>query len=571
MSSITPPSFVDDGSSFEKRIPRGLHPAQVSKWLHSSGSDTTSVYTGSYIDDGADMIVPSRHAPGFGPINPKFYKQRKRRENEEKGAWNEDIQKAVVGDIGRSLEKMRGIGGVEVKKAGGGERRVKEEKKITVTVPLPQRWGTFVIKADDGRVIVVDEDGEFDSGPRVKEQEAEKKWIKAPSTTDLPPPPSPSSKHASEKRDRGKKDKKTHRHISQSIKSLTPIPESEYEDGYLPSGGEDLMSPTGFFMTGGASGWLSPDAASIASPAKSNASSKRSSNSPIRSPPGSWPSPPHSPTKAFSISDKSASTVSSVQSWGKKSHRSGKSYRSSRHDDDNVSMKTFPTYKPAAVEDAPDTSSDQAFVLEDCGWGGHNKSSEHNWNGSNKSSQKSPRHDTRAADIHDPWALNTHHDAPRVIQNWVCDRVKTVSEASSHKSRSRSHTSRNRSHVSTEVSWDGYEKPKAMSEVSVAGTESERSWPHSQISSRHSRRSKASDHGSHRSSTRRSQAGWEGSEQSWGGSHKANVDGRGGDSDSGSRVGGGEYDEDNEAGFNESWGGIKVRVMSRRESVVEWE
>jgi hypothetical protein len=48
-------------------------------------------------------------------------------------------------------------------------------------------------------------------------------------------------------------------------------------------------------------------------------------------------------------------------------------------------------------------------------------------------------------------------------------------------------------------------------------------------------------------------------------------DGRGGDSDSGSRVGGGEYDEDNEAGFNESWGGIKVRVMSRRESVVEWE
>jgi hypothetical protein len=597
MSSITPPSFVDDGSSFEKRMAHGLHPTQISKWLHSSGSDTTSVYTGSYIDDGADMLVPPRHAPGFGPINPKFYKQRKKREDGERGIWNDDIRKAVVGDIGRSLEKMRGIGGVEVKRVDRGEGKVKEKekRKDTVTVPLPQKWGTIVIKDDDGRVIVVDEDGEFDSGPRVKEPEetpVESKWIKALSTIDLPPLSSPLARHASEKRDHGKRSTRKHKHIQQPVKPLTSIPESEYEDGYQPSGGEDLMSPTGFFMTGGASGWPSPEPTSIVSPAKSRSSRKQPPSikenlkSPVRSPPGSWPSPPQSPTKSSSISDESMNTGCSVQSWGKKSHRSGKSHKSSRDEGNNGSTKTCSTYKPATVEDAPETSSDQASVLKNGewggsqkeslgGWGGSNKASEHNWNGSTDSSHKSSRHSTNVADFHDTWAPSDHHLAPSVIQNWVGDRVKTVSEASSHESRSLSHQRRNHSRAPSETGWDGYEKPKTMSEVSVVGTESEQNWPGSRTSSRHSRWSKALDHRSHRSSRHGSQARWEGSERERGGSQEANIDGWRGKSDSGSRMGGegyaNGYDENNETYLNEDWGGVKVRVGSRRGSVVGWE
>jgi hypothetical protein len=542
MSSITPPSFVDDGSSFEKRIPHGLHPAHISNWIHSSGSETTSAYTGSYIDDGADMVVPSRPAPGFGPINPKFYKQRKRHENEERGVWNDDIQKAVAGDIGRSLERMRGIGGVEVKRADRGERQVKDKKKDTVTIPLPPKWGTIVIKADDGRVIVVDEDGEFDSGPKVQEPEKpETKWIKAPSTIDLPPPPPP-------KRDRTKKKRK---HILEPIKSLTPIPESEYEDIHEPDASEDIMSPTGFFMTGGASGWPSPVPSSIASPRKSSKRSSSLKKSPAVSVPGSWPSPPNSPTKY------SDTSTSSEQSWGEKSRRSGKSHKSSRHEGDDVSTKTYSTYKPPVVEDALDSSSDRAPVFEDGGWGvglkgsvdewvGSQKGSADGWGGSQKGSvggwggsTKSSKHSATPTAIPDPIPTA----APTAIQNWVADRAKTVSEASSHKSRSRSHRSR----APSESSWDGFEVPKTMSEVSVAGTESERNWSGSQAS----RRTKGSEHRSHRSSRRGSQAGWGGNEQDWGGKSES----------------GNGYDEDNSTYLNDNWSGVKVRVRSRRGSV----
>jgi hypothetical protein len=563
MSSITPASFVDDGSSFEKRI---LHPSHNSKWLNSSSSDTTSAYTGSYIDDGADMLLPSRRAPGFGPINPKFYKQRKRKENEN-GAWNDDIQKAVAGDIGQSLEKMRGIGELEVK------RPTKEKidkhgkrKKNTVTIPLPRKWGTFVIKADDGRVIVVDEDGEFDSGPQVQQQPT--KWIKAP--TMISPPPSSTTE-----RSRGHKDKK---HL-EPIKSLISIPESEYEDGYISLGGEDVMSPTGFFTTGGANGWPSRSA----SPVKSRRSSRHSLPvriaSPIRSLPGSWPSPPQSPIKSANVSEKS---TSSVETWGEKksssSSKSKKSHRWSRKDDDVLSTKTYSTYKPATVEDASDTSSEDASLVKEgwrgsqksnpCGWGGSRKGSEaswggdkkdseHNWDGSNKSSHKSSRLPTNP----NTWAIEPpvdHHPAPSVIQNWVGDRVNTVSEASTHKARSHRHRSRSHSRALSEATWDGYELPKSMSDVSVAGTNSERSMPGSRrASTRRSHRSNQTDH-------------WGGSERDWGGSQKTNVDGRRGDrtdSESGgkSRYSNG-YNEDDGTYLNNSWSGVKVRVRSRRGS-----
>jgi hypothetical protein len=532
MSSITPPSFVDDGSSFEKRVPHDLHPAHISNWIRSSGSDTTSAYTGSYIDDGADMLVPSRRAPGFGPINPKFYKQRKRREN-VKGAWNDDIQKAVAGDIGRSLEKMRGIGGMEVKRTHGGEARVEDKKKDTVTIPLPPKWGTIVIKANDGRVIVVDENGEFDSGPTGQEQvDAEVKWVKAPSTIDLPPPPPAPT------RDPRTKDKKKHK----PVKSLTPIPESdEYEDIYDPSGGEDPMSPTGFSMTGGASGWPSPVPTSIHSPRKSSKRSVSVKKSPARSLPGSWPSPPHSPNKY------SDTSTSSKLSWGKKSsHNGGKSRRSSIHDEDNMSTKTYSTYKPPVVGDAPDTSSDRILLAKDGEWGESQKGSVGEWGGSTKSS----KHSANLAAIPDPYPVT----APTAIQNWV---AKTVSETSSRKSRSRTH----RSCAPSESSWDGFEKAKSMSEISVAGTEGERDWGDSQPS----RRSKGSEHRSHGSSRRGCQVGWGGSEQDWGASQTANVDGWDGKSEGGGGYANG-YGEDNSTFLNDNWSGVKVRVRSTRGS-----
>jgi hypothetical protein len=543
MSSITPPSFVDDGSSFEKRIHHGLHPAHISNWIRSFDSDTTSAYTGSYIDDGADMLVPSRRAPGFGPIDPKFYKQRKRRENEERGAWNDDVQKAVAGDIGRSLEKMRGIGGVEVKRTHGGEARVKDKKKDTVTIPLPPKWGTIVIKANDGRVVVVDEDGEFDSGPTGQEQvDAEVKWVKAPSTIDLPPPP------PAPKRDTRTKEKKKHN----PVKSLTPIQESdEYEDIYDPSGGEDPMSPTGFFMTGGASGWPSPVPSCIASPRNSGKQSSSVKKSPVRSLPGSWPSPPHSPTKY------SDTSTSSEVSWGKKSsHNGGKSRRSSRHDGDNMSTKTYSTYKPPVVEDAPDTSSDRILLAKDGECGRIQKGSVEEWGDGQKGgvgwggSTKSSKHSATPAFIPDPFPTT----APTAIQNWV---AKTVSETSSRKSRSRTHRSR----APSESSWDGFEKAKSMSEISVAGTEGERDWGDSQPS----RKSKGSEHRSHGSSRRGCQVGWGGSEQDWGASQTANVEVWDGKSEGGGGYANG-YGEDNSTYLNDNWSGVKVRVRSTRGS-----
>jgi hypothetical protein len=557
MSSITPASFVDDGSSFSKRMPRKPHTAHISAWLNSTGSETTSAYTGSYIDDGADMLLPSKQASGFGPINPKFYKQRKRRDDESCGPWNEDIQKAVVGDITQSLEKMRGIGGIEVKKAyeNSGERQDKERKKDTITIPLPPRWGTFIIKADDGRVIVVEEHGEFDSGPKAEKEESGNKWVKAPTTISLPLSTPYSSEQECDKRPH--KGKKKHKNVPEPIKMLTTILESEYEeDGDQASVGEDLMSPTDFVMTGGAGGWPSRHTSPVRSLIELGHSSRHSARksltkekleSPVRSLPGSWPSPLQSPTKSvISVSDRSTSTGNSVQSWGKQSSRHSRGckefHKYSRHDGDNVSMRTHSTYKPPAVEDAPDTSSENASALKAGAWDKSHKSNSGDWGGSKigskhgSSSKKGSEKSWKAAneetwETEQPDSENNH--ASSIVQNWVSDRIKTTSDASTHKSRSRQHRnhngSRSKSHVSSEASWDGYEKPKTMSEVSVAGTESERSLTDSQTSSRHSRRSAASEHRSHRSSRHESEVNWGGSEQSWGQSQKANCDGWGGD------------------------------------------
>jgi hypothetical protein len=488
---------------------------------NSFESDTSTAYTGSFIDDGADMLPPPRAAPGFGRVDPRFYQQRKRRDEENRRVWNDDIQKAVAGDIRRSLDQMRSIGVMEVKRPHGRGKREKD----TVTVPLPPWWGTFVIKADHGRIIVIDEDGEFDSGP-LQQQEL-KKWVKAPTTIELP---SLHSVLPSEKK--GRKDNENYRHQLDPSKAITIISESEHENIHQPSISGHPMSPTGFSMTGGASGWLSGTVSTIGSPIKSKRSSRHSfisspgkdkSRSPSRSPPESWPSPPLLLKKA----DSTVST-SPVQSWvEEESCCSHKITKSSRNDVDNTSNKTYSIYKPAAVEDAPDTSSENNSMLQAkacnysqkdsaSSWGGSNRVDEHSCIDSRQGSRKILPHSGK------PRANVNAHGAS--VQNWVSDHVKTVSEASTQ-SRSIRDRSQTIFRAPSEISWDGYEIPKTMSEVSIAGTGSERSWSHSQTSSRHSqdRRSKGSSFQGHKSSTRGSRTGWQDSEHSWRGNQKAIV------------------------------------------------
>ncbi|OAL00074.1 hypothetical protein IQ06DRAFT_377911 [Phaeosphaeriaceae sp. SRC1lsM3a] len=563
MSSITPPSFIDDGTAFPNRRP----PSNIAKWLattSSPSSDTasTSTYTGSYVDDGADMLLPSQHRPGFGAIDARFYKQRKRRDGETCRAWNEDIQRAVAGDIGRSLEGLRGVGGVDIRPANGAEGERRGGRKDTVTVPLPRRWGTIVIKDESGRVIVVDEEGEFDSRSMMEDGNKEGgKWIKAASTISGP---------SVEGQDRVRKEKRKKENIPEPANVLQPILESEYEDVPGDDTAEtDSMSPTDFFMTGGASGWPTPKTSSGAySPTKTFNKSKK--GSPTWSLPGSWPSPPQSPTKNLPVSGTSSVASNSKQSWGKESshHFNGsrRPQNSMGHNGDNVSVKTYSTYKPVTVEDAPDTSSDNASMSQDVGWQDDHKGSEGGGSGRGSSSSISSKRNSAKSwkGTEETWANDEQHNIP-ATQDWTGQRVKTASEASSRASRRRIQ----RSHTPSEASWDGYERPKTESEVSVVGTDSERYWSGSQVSSRHSRVLDESRQYSQSGSRHESHAGW-GDSDGWGGSQTANVDGWGGTGiGSGSGIGKDDIDEMSEEG--EGWSSLKIKVKSRRESVGEWQ
>ena len=166
--SSTSPSYIDDGRSFTRRIPSSL--TNVTHRLRTThlSPDTSSTYTGSYIDDGLDLLptYTADNAAGFGPIDARFYRH-KRHRNKHNGAWNDDVARAVSGDIHASLAKLERIAGVEVKHASfnSKERKRRDEKKRgVVSIPAPLKWGTFVIKYGDGRVVVVDELGEYDSG-----------------------------------------------------------------------------------------------------------------------------------------------------------------------------------------------------------------------------------------------------------------------------------------------------------------------------------------------------------------------------------------------------------------------
>ncbi|KAL5114748.1 hypothetical protein ACEQ8H_007365 [Pleosporales sp. CAS-2024a] len=454
--STSAPSFVDDGSSFTNRV---LYPQHQDKPNRIPSSASASAYSGSYIDDGLDMLPASR--PGFGALDPKFHRRRKAKDRTS--CWNDDVQKAVAGDIGRSLGGLRIWAGVELKRHREDEEKNGQTATVTVTVPLPRRWGTIVIK-DGERVVVVDEEGEFDSGGVEREYEG-KRWVKALSTKSLLEDLG------------GKEDAKAIPSIKESDS------ESEYENEDAVYENEaDVMSPTGFFMTGGRSGWPLREASPMPSKQKSKGSS------PIRSPPGTWLAPLSSPTKQSILDSRS------VSSWTKhESHRCSKGKR----DHDNISTKTYSTYRPAMVEDASDSPSSSKLKPYDQrdkhdAWPARPRS-----DGSKRSShQGRSNHPSSSASVHDVKSMPpAMQPAPIVAQNWVSERVQTVSEMSSRKS----HSHGSRRTRSRTPSWDGFEYPKTTSDMSVVGTGSEKS--------RRRRRNHWTDH--------------------WGGSQDANGDGWG--------------------------------------------
>ncbi|KAH6639076.1 hypothetical protein C7974DRAFT_448956 [Boeremia exigua] len=300
--SSTAPSAHDDLLSLPHRLPRPPHP-------HPPPPSTASTaYTGSFLDDGADLLTATQ--PGFGPINTRFYKSRRRHPTPHEGdeGWNADVARAVGGDVARCLAGAQALGEIwgrgedgddsaddntkerSDEKRGRGDERMKERerqreerrkdrerrKRGVVTVPAPLHWGTFVIKSGDGRVVVVGRDGEWDSGPVAagagehgrqqhdrgketdKEEELEKEkrkrearlWIRAPSTPTASLAPSPTRPTNSE-RGTGRHARGERASSSASVSASTYT----YDSFTTSTVASPLASQTQFFMTGGLGGW----------------------------------------------------------------------------------------------------------------------------------------------------------------------------------------------------------------------------------------------------------------------------------------------------------------------------
>lgn len=173
-STSTPSSFIDDGVDFEARAPASTH-LDIAQWIDSA---STIFNTNSYIDDGADLLLPdASSAPAFGPRNPKFYedrgpKTRTRKEKVHPGvlrAADEQIKNVLRGR--RELGKFRARGEPgEGEKAGDGVSKYGDEGGREgvkpVRIPARKRQPTFVLHGDGGHVVVVDdEDDPIDSRP----------------------------------------------------------------------------------------------------------------------------------------------------------------------------------------------------------------------------------------------------------------------------------------------------------------------------------------------------------------------------------------------------------------------
>ena len=505
MSSTTPPSFIDDAISLTNRLPRGLGPHQVAQWLLRHGSDT-SAYTGSFIDDNADSVLRDI---GVSSHHARDRKKEKKKHSKEQ-VWNEYVRKAVSGDVQRHIDKIRGLRGcVRVQKIGGGGVGESEKKKEKVCVPLPREWGTFVIREKDGRVVVVDEEGEFDSG--AQQQQPRWAWIKASEAESVREDGEQLrlEQHMGSGRSEGsaktarRRHKKFGRCSNQGLptKVLAPIPEFECESGCLSSGSETTRSPAEFMMSG-TNAW-SPH-------------TQPSAVSTVDSASESWDY-----RSSKSVAEMVRKGYRHVKPVSRESRRAGDAWEvdgpdhwyqnnGSTSSKSKKSTKSCSTYKAPAVEDASSTSlgGDARNLPHPYTWATSPSNSVGNWSRRRK-----------AAD-NPAWTGTQAYPS----QQHVLNNTPTT-------------------HSSSEVTWDGFERDKTLSDVSIAGSSSTHGCPSNKsMQSNH--------HDTGRRSTSREQRradnqhGWE----AHGSSRRGTV-----------RYGNG-FDEDNATYLNANWGGTPVRV-----------
>lgn len=552
MSTTTAPSYLDDGISFRRRLPRPTHQP------HPAPS-STSAYTGSYIDDGLDLLPPiSGH--GFGNVDRRFYRHRRRRHKKEDGAedggvWSKDIARAVTGDVQRSLGKLRELGSIGVRRptnlkrdkleAERIRRRKEQERRGVVAVPKPLRWGVFVIKEDNGRVVVVDEKGEWDSGPiggaedkGIGEREMKRgteetqRWVRAASTISADMPPFPASsvhekavtatfrtyKHEDEQHNR------PHHARSHHHKPSTPVLNSEYDsDPNDPVTLSCAASPTDFFMTGGLSGWPSRTASPVkAEPVVPHAITWETT-APGGSVSGYSYAKPMAESKAQTdLAKEWMSTSSSSSSTSKRTSSTPyhlrsppveanptRGLKSTRRRRSSVSI--FELKNASAVKSPAYQSPDFVEVTYDETPPGEASYSwpQTGWDGGDAASVRSleAEREHSEASVWDTVSISTtqrkHHERDPEDLGWndsargspgaasIRDEETASSRADSMTRSVHSWTASVRSQNSRTYSraedWDGYERPKSRSEVVVCGGSAHsRSYSHSSLGSQDS-------------------------------------------------------------------------------------
>ncbi|KAL6704391.1 hypothetical protein ACN47E_008243 [Coniothyrium glycines] len=531
MSTISDPSFIDDGGSFPRRVPPASSPTDTAHWAVQNDMHAASSYTGSFVDDGADLLPASPTAPGFGKLDARYYKQRKR--STTKGVWNDDVQRAVSGDIQRSLAKIQGLGGVRVKRRG-------ENSEKGFKMLIPRKWGTFVIKGKDGRVVVVGEDGEYDSED--VRGEGEMRWVEAEK---------PVEGGNEEKERRGRRRRRHGKEPEpQRAKSLSTIAESEYEEQGGVGKEEDVVSQTAFFATGAKSGWPSPSvslrSADTGQTVKQRDDNRKTSDKPksrVPSLPQKWSAP-----AAILIQDSRTSRRDSRRKGSPtcESNSSRSTQRNGKPDahlskDHAGSVKTYSTYRPPAVEDALETSSESV---------------KKRWTRKRGSG-------SRDGNLKDLGAVEMD------TNKWVL-RVREESDRSHHERATSSGVSIWKEDTgglwigednTNEDSWDGFERVKAISEIGVADGDS----GHESTFGRGSwncDKARVDDEGW--AESKKDDVAWEAS----GGGIKDSSSHSSSRSRA-SRYGKG-HGEDDQTNLNDNWGGTSVRVALRRTSVGGW-
>lgn len=295
LTSITPPSLVDDGHSFIRRMPRGSDPAAITAWIEGTAvppvrpptpTFSESVAdTRSFFDDGADIRRSSTFeaVPGFGPANHKFYSKGKPKKGKYEEEWTVEKEKALAGDMFRSLARLKSVARVEVRDAQDVEKKkAREERKKgkvgaleddgRVRIMKPLKWGTFIIEGKDGRVVIVDEQGEFDSGKMDEREELERRErehderVQRRKEKKQKEAKKAADKRAGEEERRARKlkeqekrekrkaeksdkerDRRHHRRGRRPhLEKLVVIPEDDTPEENVFG----MASPTGFFMTG---------------------------------------------------------------------------------------------------------------------------------------------------------------------------------------------------------------------------------------------------------------------------------------------------------------------------------